>query len=132
LAAPRLFRYVDYICERELAMIYQVGAISGWLFRIVDRYCVRLTMRALRVPRAVEAEALERRFSSVPAVELRIDIARAIESLPPHYREIVVLRDLEELTIDEIAAGTRATRESVKARLHRARSLLRDYLTDEG
>jgi RNA polymerase sigma factor (sigma-70 family) len=118
------------VLYRKVGSLRQAGAISGWLFRVVDRYCVRLTMRALRIPRAIEAEALEQRFSAAPETELRIDVARAIESLPPHYREIVVLRDLEELTIDEIAARTRATRESVKARLHRARSLLRDYLTE--
>jgi DNA-directed RNA polymerase specialized sigma24 family protein len=39
-----------------------------------------------------------------------------------------VLRDLEELTIDEIAARLSATRETVKARLHRARAMLREYL----
>jgi RNA polymerase sigma-70 factor (ECF subfamily) len=38
------------------------------------------------------------------------------------------LRDVEELTIDEIAARLRLTRESVKARLHRARLMVREYL----
>ena len=59
---------------------------------------------------------------------MRLDVARAIQSLPEHYRAVVVLRDLEELTIDEIAARLAATRETVKARLHRARALLREYL----
>jgi DNA-directed RNA polymerase specialized sigma24 family protein len=57
--------------------------------------------------------------------ELRIDIARAIQSLPAHYRAIVALRDLEELTVDEIAGRLRATRETVKAPLHRARTAAR-------
>ena len=83
------------------------------------------------MPSAIDAEAVERRFAQVPKPELRIDIARAIQSLPEHYREIVVLRDLEELTIDEIAGRLRATRETVKARLHRARALLREYLINE-
>jgi RNA polymerase sigma factor (sigma-70 family) len=52
-------------------------------------------------------------------------------SSPADYREIVVLRDLEELTIDEIAGRLSSTRETVKARLHRARALLREYLIDE-
>jgi RNA polymerase sigma-70 factor (ECF subfamily) len=43
----------------------------------------------------------------------------------------VVLRDLEELTIDEIAGRLRSTRETVEARLHRARALLREYLIHE-
>ena len=84
------------------------------------------------MPSAIEAEAVEQRFAQVPKPELRIDIARAIQSLPEHYREIVVMRDLEELTIDEIAGRLGSTRETVKARLHRARALLREYLIDEG
>jgi RNA polymerase sigma-70 factor (ECF subfamily) len=119
------------VLYRKVRALREVGAISGWLFRIVNRYCLRLAMRIVGVPYAVEAEAIEKRFARVPKPELRIDIAHAIQSLPEHYREIVVMRDLEELTIDEIAGRIGATRESVKARLHRARALLRDYLIDE-
>ena len=120
------------VLYRKVGALREVGAISGWLFRIVNRYCLRLAMRLMGVPSAIEAEAAERRFAQVPKPELRIDIARAIQSLPEHYREIVVLRDLEELTIDEIAGRLGSTRETVKARLHRARALLREYLIDEG
>jgi DNA-directed RNA polymerase specialized sigma24 family protein len=45
--------------------------------------------------------------------------------LSPHYREGVILRDLQQLTVDEIGAQLGLTRESVKGRLHRARALLR-------
>ena len=118
------------VLYRKVGALREVGAISGWLFRIVNRYCIRLTMRLLGVPFAQEAEAIDRRFARMPAHELRLDIARAIESLPPHYRQIVVLRDMEEQTIDEIAHQLAATREAVKARLHRARALLREYLNE--
>ena len=59
---------------------------------------------------------------------LRIDLSRAIQSLPDHYREVILLRDIEELSIDEIASVLSLTRESVKARIHRARMLIREYL----
>lgn len=118
------------VLYRKVGTLRQVGAISGWLFRIVNRYCIRLTMRMAGVPIAQEAEAIERRFARMPTEELRLDIARAIESLPEHYREIVVLRDMEERTIDEIAVRLKTTRETVKARLHRARGLLREYLNE--
>jgi RNA polymerase sigma factor (sigma-70 family) len=52
----------------------------------------------------------------------------AIQSLPGHYREVILLRDIEEMSIDEIAAVLGLTRESVKARIHRARMLIREYL----
>lgn len=120
------------VLYRKIGTLRQVGAMSGWLFAIVNRYCLRLAMRMAGVSYAQEAEAIERRFARMPTDELRLDIARAIESLPAHYREIVVLRDMEELTIDEIAERLTGTRESVKAKLHRARGLLREYLQEAG
>ena len=62
--------------------------------------------------------------------DLRIDVANAIQSLPDHYRQVVLLRDVNELTIDEIGSKLGVTREAAKARLHRARHLIREYLAD--
>lgn len=120
------------VLYRKVGTLRQVGALNGWLFRIVNRYCIRFAMRMAGVPYAQEAEAIERRFARMPTEELRLDIARGIESLPQHYREIVVLRDMEEMTIDEIAGQLSTTRETVKARIHRARALLREYLNEAG
>ena len=58
------------------------------------------------------------------------DLTAAMESLPAHYREIVLLRDLQGLTIEELSLRLGLTREATKARLHRARSLAREYLKD--
>jgi RNA polymerase sigma factor (sigma-70 family) len=52
----------------------------------------------------------------------------APESLPPDYREILLLRDFEELTIGEIAQRLGITPAAAKSRLHRARTLAREYL----
>ena len=60
--------------------------------------------------------------------DIRIDLSRAIQSLPDHYREVILLRDIEELSIDEISGVLAPTRESVKARIHRARLMIREYL----
>lgn len=57
-----------------------------------------------------------------------MDVAAALESLPNDAREIIVLRDFEELTIREIAAQLRLTIPATKSRLHRARELTREYL----
>jgi RNA polymerase sigma-70 factor (ECF subfamily) len=40
-----------------------------------------------------------------------------------------MMRDVEEMTIDEIAQVLSLSREAVKGRLHRARGLIREYLT---
>jgi len=71
-----------------------------------------------------------RRLAERPQHDLRIDVARAIRSLPEHYREVVLLRDIEEMSIDEICGALGLTRESTKARLHRARGMIREYLRD--
>jgi RNA polymerase sigma-70 factor (ECF subfamily) len=73
-------------------------------------------------------DAVEARLAHLRPEDIRIDLSRAIQSLPEHYREIILLRDIEEMSIDEIADVLDLTRESVKARLHRARIMIREYL----
>ncbi len=144
-AQPDLRRYAAHACrtsddvndavQEALWIVYRhIGALrtftslSGWLFAIVRRECLRLARRFLGNIVPLESVDNERRFSQTPPLELSIDLARAFESLPEHYREVVLLRDIEELTIKEIAERLGRTREAVKANLHRARLLLREYL----
>ena len=58
---------------------------------------------------------------------LRI-LLEIVTRLPPTYRRIVELRDLAELSPDEVAARLRISRSSVSSRLHRAHALLRQRL----
>ena len=62
---------------------------------------------------------------------MRIDLVRGLESLPDLYREVILLRDMEQLTVGEAADRLGITREATKSRLHRARTLLREYLRPE-
>src|SRR5215469_2052833 len=98
----------------------------------IRRYAPRLCLLpALMLMRGVEELAsLEesREFAKVPPDELRIDLVNAIESLSPSHREVLLLRDLEDLTIWEIAGRLGVTREAAKSRLRRARALVREYL----
>ncbi|HWE85213.1 MAG TPA: sigma-70 family RNA polymerase sigma factor [Terracidiphilus sp.] len=75
----------------------------------------------LRDWREIPSEALERR-------ELRALLERAIEELSPIYREVVVLRDIEELSVEETAGALAISISSVKVRLHRARIMLQKEL----
>ena len=61
--------------------------------------------------------------------ERRRMLERAIDSLPDHYRAVLVLRDVEELSNEEVAAILDESVSSVKSRLHRARMVLREQLT---
>ena len=72
--------------------------------------------------REIPSEALERN-------ELAKQIERAIDELPPTYREVFLLRDKEEMSIEEIAEAVGVKPNLVKVRLFRARMLLQKRLT---
>jgi RNA polymerase sigma-70 factor, ECF subfamily len=60
--------------------------------------------------------------------EIRQAVQDAINSLSPTYREVLVLRDLQQLSIKETSTILGISEALVKTRLHRARLLLRDSL----
>lgn len=61
--------------------------------------------------------------------ELRVRLHEALLQLPDNYRTVIVLRDIEGLSYEEIAAVTDSTLEAIKSRLFRARTLLREILS---
>lgn len=71
--------------------------------------------------REVPLEALERK-------ELREALREAVAELPDTYRQVFVLRDLEELNIEETAQALGVNPGIVKVRLHRARIMLQKKL----
>ena len=58
----------------------------------------------------------------------REKIQQAIMSLPVQYREIIVLRHLEDLSYQELASILKISPDAVKVRLYRAREQLKNYL----
>ena len=142
---PDIRRYARYQCHRSsaiedivqeaLLIVYRrvdsvrnVAALGPWLAKIVSRLCMLpalMLMRGVEELRGMEDSA---HFAAIPTDDLRIDIARALESLSRSHREIILLRDMQEMTIDEISISLQLTREATKSRLHRARVLVREYL----
>jgi RNA polymerase sigma factor (sigma-70 family) len=112
---------------QKLGGLRMLASFSGWLLAIVRRECLRLARMSFgRV--SLEDATLDRRLTILPTDELRLNLSLSMQSLPDAYREIVLLRDVETMTIDAIAERLSLTRETVKARLHRARKLMREYL----
>jgi DNA-directed RNA polymerase specialized sigma24 family protein len=145
---PNIRRYAAYQCQRSsdveeivqeaLLILYRrvgtvrsVSALSSWLFKIVARLCMLpalMFMKGVEELRSVENSV---HFAKVPVDELRIDLVRALESLSPTHREIILLRDVQDMTIGEIADHLGITREATKSRLHRARAMVKEYLLPE-
>ena len=78
----------------------------------------------LRDWREIPSQALERR-------ELREALTRALAALNDKYREVLVLRDVQLLSVAETAAILGITPGNVKVRLLRARLQMRDRLVTE-
>jgi RNA polymerase sigma-70 factor (ECF subfamily) len=60
--------------------------------------------------------------------EVRRLLERAVDQLPEHFRMVFMLRDIEEMSVEETASHLGLRPETVKTRLHRARRLLRQSL----
>jgi RNA polymerase sigma-70 factor (ECF subfamily) len=109
--------------------------LSTWLYTITSRLCLnRLASSERRMTREGE-ETLTRLASNQagPAAELErgeleAALHRAIAELPEERRIVVVLRDLQGLSYEEIAAALALELGTVRSRLHRARLDLKEKL----
>jgi RNA polymerase sigma-70 factor, ECF subfamily len=99
--------------------------------RNLSRARWRRTQRRL----ALEAIGLERRrtsdgpFELIERAQVALQVQRALRGLPLRYREVIVLCDLHGLAYAEAALVVRSSVGGVRARLHRARHLLRRKLS---
>lgn len=120
---------------------------STWLYTIVTNNCL---MKHRRRKRDLLEESLEAfdegpagdhkeghpsiaRWEHTPAhavleTELKQVLEEAIQALPPEYRVVFVLRDMEEKTTEETANIIGISVEAAKSRLRRARAFLRSRL----
>jgi RNA polymerase sigma-70 factor (ECF subfamily) len=109
------------------------AALSTWLTRIAIHEALARRRRQLRtVGEDEESSDLpsETRSPEEDATdhENRRILTRAIDALPEHFRTVFVLRQVQELSIEETAQCLDLEPATVKTRLHRARALLRHKL----
>lgn len=115
------------IVTRRIWSLRVMAAFSGWLFQIVRRECHRLERRLFGLD-PYDEEEMDSWLANHTDEAVRIDLISALESLPEHYREVILLRDFHDMTISEIALQLQLTTFATKSRLHRARKLVREYL----
>jgi RNA polymerase sigma-70 factor, ECF subfamily len=121
-------------------------ALAVWLYKVAKNQCLMSRRKSKFAPRQQlslevlmpDAQDLERMAGggNAPAPDrilLREENAeqlqRAMLKLPPDYRLLVVLHDMEELSTEEVARIIGLQEGTVRVRLHRARLLLRNALT---
>lgn len=108
------------------------SAVSTWLHRLaVNTALMELRSRRSRPQHDEDDEALDGLGvldSAGHQTALSMDLERAVATLPPRARAVLVLHDVEGWKHDEIAAELGMAVGSSKAQLHRARGLLRNRL----
>ncbi|WP_295994883.1 sigma-70 family RNA polymerase sigma factor [Rugamonas sp.] len=115
------------VLSRRLASVRLLAAFSGWLFQVVRHECHKLARKALSSD-PWDEERAEQWLASQDTAGLRIELVNALESLPPDYLQVILLRDFAEMSIAEIAGQLDITTAATKSRLHRARLMAREYL----
>lgn len=143
--AARLFRVALSLCgsrpdaedlcqETFLAAYEGIGRFGGrssfktWLTAILIRRSSRSWRKRERHARNVPIDDGHADSSDVSADERRLDLIEAIRSLPQEFRDVVVLREIEGFTYEEIAQAMEVPCGTVQSRLHRARMMLKESL----
>ncbi len=113
----RVFRHLGRYDERY--------DFVGWLYRIAVNVCRDLDKRRRR--RTFFFGRVEETVR--PHDALRVDLARAIDKLPPKERLAIILRDVEELPTEEVAAILGNSPATVRVQISKAREKLRRMLS---
>lgn len=124
------------------------SSLATWLHRIVVNSAL-MRLRSKRRHPEEELDELLPKFQTdghqvtssvdwqesaedlVQREEMRALVRRSIDMLPDTHRTILIMRDIEEMTTDEVAQALGITANAVKVRLHRARQALRTLLDRE-
>ncbi len=111
---------------RHLRDFQERSTIKTWLCSILVRQAARLH----RSRKSRQAVALDDAGPATPnnPLDTRMDVMAALGTLSPEHREVIVLRELQGMSYDEIAQILAAPRGTVESRLFRARQALRERL----
>ena len=116
---------------RRLSTFRSESSFRTWMTRVAINEVLQSYRQRQRLPIyqadadlttiASAADSPQRSFARTEDIQT---VRRAVMELPSIYRRVLVLRDLEELSVRETAQRTRSTVPTVKTRLFRARRLL--------
>ena len=117
------------------------SAFSTWLYRLASNACVDLLRKEGRHqgPSLDDETVAADMADPAPTPErvaehreLRTQIEAGLRALTPEHREVLILRELQQLSYDEIADVLSLDLGTVKSRISRGRRQLRDFLIKQG
>lgn len=113
------------------------SSVRTWLVTILTRKAFKVLNRAKRRPAVFSLDAGENSpgrndpgvsstgAGSIAAVEGKLDVMQVLQSLSDSHRQVLVLREIQGLSYDEIAAILQMPRGTVESRIFRARAEFR-------
>jgi RNA polymerase sigma-70 factor (ECF subfamily) len=124
---------------RRLSDFRGDAALSTWLYRVASNRCLDLLRQTARRQEESWEAFVEREDAGLkrllaepseraPASEDADLVRRTLERLPPDYRLILTLREIEGLDYRELTKALDCSMDSVKAKLRRAREKFREIL----
>lgn len=131
---------------KGLASFQGNSSFSTWLYRLASNACLDfLRSRKRRQDSTGSPLSLDDEASPPPPADDRaqpdaqlerkertLALHRALDALPPHHRQILVMRELSGLSYQEISAALELDMGTVKSRLTRARLALKKILSEDG
>ena len=110
--------------------LFRGGSFGAWMARLAAN--VVIAERRTHAPREARERPLEeapqQQAPPLAAAGKRIDLERALATLPEGAREVFVLHDIEGYRHEEVAKMLDIAADTSKSQLHRARKLLREAL----
>jgi len=135
---------VLFKATEHLPKLVDPGGLTTWLYTVAKNSCLMRRRKSKSAPSEMlsldelmpDREELER-LGQTNAISAEGSVLRAEEDdrvrqavlrIPPQYRLILVLHDMEELPTEEVARITGLTENTIRVRLHRARLFVRKEL----
>lgn len=117
-----------FMASRRLGDLRSVESFTSWLFRIVKHECNRMRRGWRMLTNQEIGEEIMPVITPEP-MDWRLDLGRMMAALPPQYRTILLLRDVEGFSLEELSVQLELSLAGTKSRLHRARILARERLS---
>lgn len=112
---------------REVNRLRDDRAFSSYIYRI----CVRLCMDRMRAKKADTGIVEVAKKSEGSSVETRVVVEKLLAMLTPEFRMTLILREMEQLSYEEVAEVMRVPVGTVRSRLHAAREKFRAIWREE-
>lgn len=101
------------------------SSLKTYLVSVVVRQCALLRRKARPTLRIASDDSIEDSARPLAEIDARMDLATLLSRLSMEHREVLVLRELENMSYDEMSTILDVPRGTIESRLHRAREQMR-------